>query len=263
MTKNETALITGASSGIGLEMARIFAKQGYHLVLVARDIERLHAISKQIRTDYDINVTIYSKDLTRPETAYEIYQEVQDAGTTVDILVNNAGIGFCGRFSELDEQRVMELVNLNIITLTLLTRYFIQNMISLKSGKILNVASTGSFMAGPFISVYYASKAYVLSLSESIRYEVKNSGITVTALCPGATKTRFDARAGKKDDKNAMDATKVAQAAVFGLLHNKKIVVPGARNKIMYLASRLIPRSILTNIVAKAQQNAINQNVPY
>jgi len=259
MIKNKTALITGASSGIGLEMAKVFAQQKYDLILVARDLERLNALSKQLCSDYDVKVAVYSKDLARPEAAYELYSEIKDAGLTVDVLVNNAGVGLCGCFSELDERRLMEIVNLNIVTLTLLSKYFIRDMISMKSGKILNVASTGSFMAGPYISVYYASKAYVLSLSEAIRYETRNSGITVTALCPGATRTRFADRAGKKDYKNAMDAKKVAQAGVNGLLHDKKIVIPGAGNKIICFATRLLPRSIMTGAAARVQYDAMTR----
>lgn len=247
-------LITGASSGIGYELSRIFAENGYNLILIARNIERLKSLSAELIKNFNVNVKIIQKDLSIPGSAEEIFNKVDNLNLDVDILVNNAGAGVNGLFHKIDYKKDIEIINLNIISLTILTKLFSKKMIERKKGKILNIASTGSYQPGPYIAVYYATKAYVLSFSEAITNELKDYGISVTTLCPGATKTEFSKRAGKADVKIAMDARTVARAAYAGLKNNKKLVIPGINNKVAVVFSKVLPGSITSKIVRKIQQ---------
>lgn len=259
MNNSKTVLITGASTGIGCELAKLFAKNGYDLVVVARNKEKLDEISKEINKACGSKVIVIPKDLSLPMAAAELFEEVSAVGVDIDVLVNNAGIGNCGLFHETDISRDVEMIGLNITSLTALTKLFLNKMINKQSGKILNVASTGAYQPGPYIAVYYATKAYVLSFSEAIANELKGYGITVSTLCPGATKTEFAKRAGKKDLENAMDAKEVAAIAYKGLMKGKRIIVPGIANKIGVILSKFMPRVNSASIIGKAQYKLVQE----
>ena len=206
----QTALITGASNGIGLELARIHAKRGGDLVLVARSQDKLNQLADELRAQHhDIQITVIAQDLAMPHAAQSVFAQTEQLGIQVDILINNAGIGGHGRFFERELAKEQQMIQLNITTLTELTHLYLQGMVARRSGKILNVSSTASFMPGPLQAVYYATKAYVTSFSQAVAEEVREFGISVTALCPGAVATDFVA-AG---DLQGVDAWKNAKSA--------------------------------------------------
>lgn len=250
MSNDTTVLITGASSGIGYALARVFASHEYNLILVARNDKKLNELADELRNQHNIRTHVIAKDLSQAGCAKKLFDDVMNMKLTVDILVNNAGIGNVGFFHETELNRDTEMIQLNIGTLTELTKLFSREMVKRRKGKILNVGSTGSFAPGPFIAVYYATKAYVLSFSRAISKELKPYGVTVTALCPGAVRTNFCKTAGKKDMLGAMEAEVVAEAAYRGLLKNKKVIVPGILNKILVR----LPQGIVSSINFKNQQ---------
>ena len=255
--KKGTILITGASGGIGYELAQVFAKNRFNLILIARSEIRLEEIATHLRKEYDVNVKIIISDLSHCDAAQKIYDLTEGAGIYVDILINNAGAGACGFFHETDIKQDLNILQLNIVTLTYLTKLIGRQMVKRRKGKIINVASTGAYQPGPLIAVYYATKAYVLSFSEALANELKDYNITVTALCPGATKTGFSKNAGKGNLKNAMDAKTVAEMAYKGILQNKQVIIPGVFNKIMVFMSKILPRYILGEAVRKIQEKAM------
>ncbi len=210
-----TALITGASNGIGLELARIHAKRGGDLVLVARSQDKLNQLADELRAQYDgIQIIVIAQDLTMPQAAQSVFAQTEQLGIQVDILINNAGFGGHGRFFERELAKEQQMIQLNIATLTGLTHLYLQGMVARRRGKILNVSSTASFMPGPLQAVYYATKAYVTSFSQAVAEEVREFGITVTALCPGAVDTGFVAAGdlqGVGVWKNAKSAQSVAE----------------------------------------------------
>lgn len=250
-TKN-TALITGASSGIGHELAKLFALDRFDLVLVARDAPRLEKIADALRRIYLVGVTVISKDLSQPTAAEEIYREVQRKGVEVDILVNNAGFNVYGPFWETDAQKELQMIQVHIATLTHLTKLFLPGMIQRHFGKILNVGSTASFTPGPLDAVYCASKAYVLSFSDAIAEELRGTGVTVTTLCPGPTKTEFAERAHMTDAKvfqgELSSAAEVAKAGYRALMRGRTSVVVGTGNKLLTFSVRLTPRDLVARI---------------
>lgn len=252
-----TVLITGASSGIGSEMAEVFAKDGYNLILIARNIEALQEKANKLREKNHISIFTFAKDLARITSAQEIYDEVNALGIEVDILINNAGFGTSGLFHETNLNKYLEEIQVNLISLTSLTRLFVEDMVKRKRGKIMNVASTGAFMPGPLFSVYYGSKAYVLSFSEALANELRPYGITVSALCPGAVKTGFQERAGKTAPKEAMDAKTVALVGYTGLVKGKRVIVPGFIYKVLTNIPRFLPRETVTNISGRLQEKQI------
>ncbi len=252
---DKCALITGASSGIGYEISKIFARNGFSLILVARNQVKLTDLAEELKKDYGINCRVIVKDLTHPNAAREIYEELGDS-FKLDVLVNNAGVGVNGEFKEIPWKIQHELIALNVTSLTYLCKLFGTNMVKRKSGKILNVASTAGFQAGPYMSTYYASKAYVILLSEGLNAELRKSGVTVTALCPGPTKTDFFNRADMNGTKLAaslweMSAENVAQAGFDGLMKGKAIIIPGLMNKLLNLSIRFSPRAVTTLITEK------------
>ena len=210
-----TALITGASNGIGLELARIHAKRGGNLVLVARSQDKLKQLADELRAQYDgIQITVIAQDLTMPQAAQSVFAQTEQLGIQVDILINNAGFGGHGRFFERELAKEQQMIQLNITALTELTHLYLQGMVARRRGKILNVSSTASFMPGPLQAVYYATKAYVTSFSQAVAEEVREFGITATALCPGAVATDFVAAGdlqGVGAWKNAKSAQSVAE----------------------------------------------------
>jgi uncharacterized protein len=246
MTK--TALITGATSGLGYDFVQLFAKDGYNLVLVARNSQRLQEIKKSLPK---IEVTVIAKDLSVPGAAKEVFEETERKGIAIDVLVNNAGFGLMGKFDELDIQKQMNMISLNIAALTELTHYALSGMKLRESGRILNVASTAAFQPGPLMAVYYASKAFVLSFSEALSEELTGSRITVTALCPGATSTNFGAVAnveGTKMFSRAMASDDVARKGYAALMKGKRVIVTGGLNKAGAIGAKFMPRSMAAKV---------------
>jgi short-subunit dehydrogenase len=248
-TSRKTALVTGASGGIGLDLARLFARDGYRVVLVARTEEKLRGYAAEMGGEY------VTADLTRPEAPREIYGKVGE----VDALVNNAGFGLLGPLAEADEQRTVDMIQVNVVALTHLTRLFLPAMVKRRSGKILNVASTAAFQPGPLMAVYYATKAYVLSFSEAIADELRDSGVTVTALCPGPTETGFASAADMETSRlfslsTPMSSAKVAKAGYEAMNAGKRLVIPGIRNAVMAQSIRVAPRRLVTSIVRRLQE---------
>lgn len=255
----KNVLLTGASTGIGYELAYVFAKKGHNLIVTARSQSKLEEMANDLQLKYGITVTIIVKDLSKPNAAQEVFDEVKDKGIEIDILVNNAGIGNCGLFHHTDISKDLEMIQLNITALTLLTKLFTKQMVQRRQGKILNVASTGSYQPGPLIAVYYATKAYVLSFSQGIANELKPYNVSVTVLCPGATKTEFSKNAGKGHIKGAAEARSVAEAAYKGLMKNQLLIIPGIMNTLMVIGSKLLPGKISAYLVRKVQQSAIDK----
>lgn len=250
--QGKTALITGASVGIGMELARIHAAHGGNLIVVARRDEKLHELKKELEEKHQITVTVIPKDLSVPGAAEELYQEVQARNLQVDFLINNAGFGGRGFFHESDWDRDKAMINLNILALTALTRLFVNDMVARKSGKIVNVASMAGFLPGPLQAIYYATKAYVLSFSEAIANELAGTGVTVTALCPGATNTEF-ARVADLENvrvfKNTASAESVAREGYRAMLRGTVVNVTGLLNKFtIHFLLRLCPRGLLRRI---------------
>jgi hypothetical protein len=245
------ALITGASTGIGLELARIFAREGYELALVARNQKRLEELARELKP---ASVQVIAKDLSLPDAPEEIQRSVP----RVDVLVNNAGFGVYGKFAETSLAEELNMMQLNMSALVALTKLYLSGMVAARSGRIMNVASTAAFQPGPLMAIYYATKAFVLSFSEAIGNELEGTGVTVTALCPGPTATEFQERAQLHDvallKLNVMDARTVAEAGYRGLMAGKAVVIPGLQNKLMAQSLRFSPRSMVTKIVRRMQE---------
>jgi short-subunit dehydrogenase len=247
--KKQTVLITGASSGIGYELSKIFARNGYDLILVSRKKSELANLARELEEKHNIQSRAIAKDLSKSTAPQELYDEIASHGIAVSVLVNNAGFGLKGNFVDLGIEEQVDLIQLNITALTILCKFFGKDMAKRGGGKILNVASTAAFQAGPFMSTYYASKAYVLSLSEGIGNELKKSGVRVSVLCPGPTRTAFWERSKNRQSNLlkvpwVMKAEDVAQVAYSGLMKRKKIIIPGKMNNILVFSIRFIPRSI-------------------
>jgi short-subunit dehydrogenase len=257
--RNPLALVTGASGGIGEELARILARHGYDLVLVARSADKLAALAERLELDHGIQVRAIAKDLARPDAAAEIHEWLAAEGLTVDVLVNNAGMGLLGKFAEIGIEGDVEMLRLNVEAPTLLTRLLLPSMLERGSGRILNLASTAGFQPGPLMAVYYATKAYVLSFSEALANELAGTGVTVTALAPGPTETGFSSRAGSEQSRlfqgATMDARTVAEAGYAALMAGKPVVVPGFRNRILAFGVRLAPRRVVTQIARRMNES--------
>jgi short-subunit dehydrogenase len=251
-------LITGASSGIGLELAHLFAHDGYRLVLLARNRNTLRQIGDDLQARYSVTVRIAPKDLAHPATPTELYQELQEAGVVLDVLVNNAGFGLSGAFQGTDWNTENEMMQVNMVAATHLTKLFLPQ-IRAREGKIMNLASTAAFQPGPFMSVYYASKAYILSFSEALAEELEGSGVTVTCLCPGPVKTNFQRRAYLQGTAMAnspllVDVREVARLGYEGMMRGKRLVIPGWKNRAGVELLRISPRSIVTKVVRRLQE---------
>lgn len=254
----KTALITGASSGIGLELAHLFARDGYRLVLLARNRTTLRQLGDDLQSRYSITVRIAPKDLAHPATPAELYQELQEAGIVLDVLVNNAGFGGAGGFVSTDWNHEAEMMQVNMVSLTHLTKLFLPQ-IRAREGKIMNVASTAAFQAGPFMAVYYASKAYVLSFSEALAEELSGTGVTVSCLCPGPVKTNFQRRAylegtAMVNSPLLVDVREVARIGYEGMQRGKRLIIPGWKNRVGVEMLRISPRAVVTKVVRKLQE---------
>ncbi|MEA5596928.1 SDR family oxidoreductase [Rivularia sp. UHCC 0363] len=255
----ETALITGAASGIGYELMQIFAQNKYNLVLVDRNQQKLSEMAEELPKKFGILVKVIVKDLSIPFAAKEIFAELNESLTKIDVLVNNAGFGNYGLFNETDLNAELEMMQVNMVCTTHLTKLFLKGMVERGKGKILNVASTAAFQPGPLMAVYFATKAYIFSFSQAIANELEGTGITVTVLCPGPTASAFHHRTGMSDSKllktkNMMDARTVAEIGYRGLMTNKATVIPGLQNQILAEVVRFIPRNLLTKIVRTTQE---------
>jgi len=243
----KVALVTGASAGLGVEFARQLSRRGHPLVLAARRKERLAELAKELGNARSVAI-----DLSKKDAAAKLMADIEANGEQVELLVNNAGFGLIGRFAELDAKRERQMIDLNVATLTDLCRAVSPGMIERKSGGIINVASTAAFQPGPKMAVYFATKAFVLSLSEALHEELKPHGVHVTCLCPGPTRTEFGEVAGFGGnglfDKVAMNSPEVVEAALDGLDKNKAVVVPGVVNKLTANSGRFAPRSVVRKI---------------
>ena len=253
---NQTALITGASSGLGLEFAKIFSREGYDLVIVARREGILYKLRSQLETEYHNHVEVFACDLSEEEAAYEIFNFTLEKNIQVDVLVNNAGFGDFGNFWTVDSQRQRDLLQVNIVSLVQLTRYFMPGMTERHYGKILNLSSVASFCAGPKMSLYYASKEFVRSFSEAIAEEAKGTGVSVTALCPGPTTTGFEKAAEMKNSKmftffHPATAREVAEAGYKAMMQKKVLRYYGISTKLMNIGARIAPRSISRKFAKK------------
>ncbi len=253
-----TALVTGASGGIGEELARLFAADGHSLVLVARSRDKLERLAAELKDKHHVAARVIASDLSTPESPREIFEELEGAGVSIDALVNNAGFGSYGLFAETDLKQELDMLQVNVVALTHLTKLFLPAMLARGRGYVMNVASTAAFQPGPLMAVYYASKAYVLSFSEALSNECEGKGVRVSALCPGPTETGFVAAAGMGDsklfDRATMDARTVAEAGYRGLLAGKPVVIPGLRNNFLARSIGFFPRGLVTKVVRGIQE---------
>ena len=253
----EIVLITGASSGIGLELAKLFAADGAQLILVARREKKLQELADELKTKHGTASTIIAMDLGEESASQVLYQKVQELNLEVDVLVNNAGFGQYGRFVKIPLERHNQMLQVNIAVLTKLTYLFLEGMQERKRGTILNVGSTASFQPGPNSAVYYATKAFVLSFSEALWEEARHHGVHVCCLCPGPTKTEFGSDSGMEDSLmfkyNSMSVEAVSKAGYKGLRKSKRLVMPGIINNILAWSVRIAPRRAILRILAFAQ----------
>ncbi len=257
--KNETVLITGGTSGIGLELAKLFAKDGYNMVIVARDEQELTDTNALLQ-EHGVTITTIAKDLFYPGNAFELYDEIKEQGIKIDILVNNAAQGQYGLFAEEEINRYLDIINLNISSVVVLTQLFLRDMLARQSGKILNLSSIAGKTPGPWQAVYHGTKAFVQSFTEAIRSEVKDKGIVVTALLPGVTDTDFFNKADMNDskvvqDKDSMaDPADVAKDGYDALMRGDDMVISGFKNKMQVAMANIMPDSTSADYMGKQQE---------
>lgn len=254
------AIITGASTGIGREFARICARHGYNVVLIARSQAQLENLANEIRENTNRTAVVLASDLANPAAPQEIFEQIARLNLHPEILINNAGFGLVGRCWELDEMEQVRMVQVNVTALTHLTRLFLPGFIARRRGRILNVASTAAFQPGPLMSVYYATKAYVVSFSEAIHNEARDYGVTVTCLCPGPTRTEFQQRAGANktklfDNGRAMDAAKVAEIGFAAMEKGKPLAIAGRMNALMAFLTRFAPIQFTAAMARRFQES--------
>lgn len=251
----ETVLITGASSGIGRELARLFARDGAELVLVARSEDRLHELAGELEAECGARAQVLPADLSQPASPGEIAETLGQRHIQVDVLVNNAGFAAHGPVAEIGAGPQLEMIEVNVAALTRLTAMLLPGMLERRRGAILNVASTAAFQPGPYEAVYCATKAYVLSFTEALAEEVRGSGVRVSCLAPGATDTGFAARAGTLSSRlfqrGVMDAGRVARAGHAGIRRGKPLVIPGLRNRVQVFSVRLAPRTFAARVAGR------------
>jgi short-subunit dehydrogenase len=251
--------VTGASSGIGRDLAEIFARDGHDLILVARRQDALETLAHTLTQRYGVSCDPFVADLGRRLERERLAARIRTVDQHVDALVNNAGIGTHGYFRETELERELAIIEVNIAALTHLTKVVLPGMLERKRGRIVNISSVAAFQPGPLMAVYYASKAFVQSFSEALAEEVDGSGVTVTAICPGPTVTEFHEAAGIGGDAPnvgapRMTSREVAEAAYRGAAMGKRVVVTGLRNKVVVLANRLLTRRRMTRIVRRLQE---------
>jgi hypothetical protein len=248
------ALITGASSGIGRELAKVFAANKFNVVLVARNAQRLKQLGEEIAASYKVSVKVLAHDLGQPGAASEIFRASRE--TTISVLVNNAGFGSYGSFAKADLPLQTDMMQVNMVALVQLTHLFIQPMVARGRGRILNVASTAAFQPGPMVNVYYATKAFVYSFTYALADELSGTGVTATALCPGMTRTEFQQRARMSHGSSwpLMSAAEVASAGYRGLMKGKRVVIPGVLNQIGAFLAKRVPARLASAVVRRIHQ---------
>lgn len=255
---DKIALITGASKGIGKALAYEFAKNGYSLILIARNLAELKELQTDLKNRFQCTSKILSVDLAKPDCIHTILTEFKDDLDKIDVLVNNAGFGAAKKFTDMTVEEVDGMMGVNMVALTNLTYRILPHMVARKQGRVLNVASTAAFGPGPYMAVYYASKAYVYSLSLALRVEYAKDGIDVSVLCPGVTSTEFHARAGTDKthlvDMPGMTSEQVAEAAYAGVMKGKRVIVPGFMNKLNVMMMWLTPNSLIARITGAIQR---------
>ncbi|MBQ0066306.1 MAG: SDR family oxidoreductase [Firmicutes bacterium] len=247
--KKGYVLITGASSGIGKELASLYAQEGYPLILVSRNKEALQQVKMELGKD---SIEIRTCDLYKEEQVFSLYQSIKNYN--IEILINNAGAGKSGTLVELKEQTVLNLIHLNVSSMSLLTQLVAKGMVERGKGKILIVASTAAFGPDVGLNVYGPTKAYAYNFAQTLRGELGKTGVQVSCLCPGPTKTNWSKNAGRKESKTAMDAKTVARVAYKGLEKNKACIIPGFKNKVLYICSKIIPDSLIGKVTASFQK---------
>lgn len=242
MESSKTALVTGGTSGIGFEFARLLARAGYDICVVGHDEGRMNETVERLRSEYSVSVTPIIQDLSAIHAAQEVMKRIT---VLVDVLINAAGFGLYGEFAITDAARERAMMQVNITALTELTKLVLPRMISAQHGRILNISSIAAFQPGPRMAVYYATKAYVLSFSEAIAEEVKNTGVTITTLCPGPTKTNFEDTAQLAESqlfkRTLMTAEEVARIGYVAMMQGKRTVIPGVKNRILSMGPRFVP----------------------
>jgi uncharacterized protein len=245
------ALITGASAGIGLELARVFAEHDFNLVLVARDAQRLNRLAAELKSAHQIQTQVLTQDLSDPQAAARIFEQVREK--QISVLVNNAGFGAYGQFLDTDLSIQTAMMQVNMTALVELTQLFARPMVERRQGRILNVASTAAFQPGPLLSVYYASKAFVYSFTYALADELAGTGVTATALCPGMTKTEFQERAHLAENGRwpLMSARSVAEKGYAGLMKGKRVVIPGLMNQVSSFIAKRAPARLTTLVVRR------------
>lgn len=253
------ALVTGASSGIGLELATLLARGGHDLVFVSRNHRRLEDVARGLQEEFGVVVTVLAADLADPSAPGSVADELETRKLEVDALVNNAGFGVSGFFSETPLDEELDMIRVNAAVPTILVKRVLPGMLRRRRGRILNVASTAAFQPGPLMAVYYATKAYVLSFSEALANETAGKGVTVTALCPGPTRTEFQKRAGVGETRLfrgplVRDAKSVALAGYRGMMRGKRVVIPGLANRLLVQAERVTPRRWVTAVTRRVQE---------
>jgi len=251
-------VVTGASGGIGYELCKLFARDGYPLLLTARNGDKLTSFAKELSAAHGVAVATCPLDLAAPDAPDQLFEAARRQDRPVDVLVNNAGFGGYGPFADADLAATLQMLQVNIVALTQLTRLFLPGMVQRNEGRIMNVASTAAFEPGPLMAVYFASKAYVLHFSEALDEELRFTKVRITAFCPGPTATGFEARAGLGESKlftgrNVMNVGVVAEAGYRGLMRGRRIVVPGLLNKLFTSSVRFLPRRFVTAVVGSMQ----------
>ena len=252
--KNKTTLITGASAGIGYEFVKLFAKEGYDLIITARNETKLEEIANEVQNKHNVKVKVLPKDLSKQNAGEEIFNKIKNDNINVDVLINNAGFGVFNNYWEIDSQDEQKMLQVNIMALAELTNLFAKDMMNSGGGKILNVASTAAFQPGPTMAGYYASKAFVLSYSQAVDFEMRKKGVQISTLCPGPTITEFQIRA-RMEEINlfkkgiTMSAEEVAQIGYNGLMKGKSVIIAGTMNKISAMSSKITPSKVSMKIV--------------
>ena len=264
-TQKNYVLVTGGTSGIGLELSKLFANDGYNLILVARSEADLNSTAGELKQQYNVDIVTISKDLFYPGNAFELYEEIKAQNLEVEILVNDAGQGVYGEFIETDVNREINIINLNITSLVVLTKLFVKNMADRGDGKVLNVASIAGKLPGPLQSVYHGTKAFVLSFSEAIRNELKDKGVSVTALLPGATDTDFFNKADMLESKIVQEgklgsAEDVAKDGYKALMAGDDKIISGFMNKVQVAMSNITPDETVANKMRKQQEPVTDKN---
>lgn len=259
MPSRPLALITGASAGLGVEFARLLAKDGYDLVLVARRLDRLEELAKGLQNQHGITTHCVSVDLSLPDAAVTVDKYLVERQLQVDVLINNAGFGAVGRFVDIDLNEQLRMIQVNVSTLVRLTGLILPGMIQRGKGRVMNVASTAAFQPGPLMAMYYATKAFVLSFSEAVHHEIRKTGVTVTCVCPGPTPTEFQQQAKMEKSKMfnsrmMIDPVTVARVGYEAMQKGKRLIIPGRLTNVLAFATRLTPRSMVLRVAERMQK---------